>query len=134
MLAILQARMSSRRLPGKVMRPLAGAPMIGRQIERLQRAKRLDGVVLATSTDASDDPLVDYGQGLGVQVYRGDLDPEVKAKIRTFFVTYGKGTGPEAVHQREILAKLKYSEFRAAENSYLDPIRQMKTAAAAVAH
>ncbi len=67
-------------------------------------------------------------------VYRGDLDPEVKAKIRTFFVTYGKGTGPEAAHQREILAKLKYSEFRAAENSYLDPIRQMKTAAAAVAH
>ena len=48
--------------------------MIGRQIERLQRAKRLDGVVLATSTDASDDPLADYGQGLGVQVYRGDLD------------------------------------------------------------
>ena len=62
-------------------------------------------------------------------VYRADLDPALKEKIRTFFVTYGKAAGPEGDHQRAVLAKLKYSAFRAAENAYLEPIRQMKTAA-----
>lgn len=74
MLAILQARMSSTRLPGKVMRPLAGMPMIGRQIERLRRARRLDQIVVATSTRPDDDPLADYIASLGVGVFRGDLD------------------------------------------------------------
>jgi spore coat polysaccharide biosynthesis protein SpsF len=55
-LAILQARMSSTRLPGKVLADLAGAPMILRQIERLQRATRLNRIVVATSDQASDDP------------------------------------------------------------------------------
>jgi spore coat polysaccharide biosynthesis protein SpsF len=74
MLAILQARMSSTRLPGKVMRPLAGTPMIGRQIERLRRATRLDQIVVATSTRADDDSLADYVATLGVGLFRGDLD------------------------------------------------------------
>jgi spore coat polysaccharide biosynthesis protein SpsF len=74
MLAILQARMSSTRLPGKVMRPLAGMPMIGRQIERLRRATRLDQIVVATSTRADDDLLADYVATLGVGLFRGDLD------------------------------------------------------------
>ena len=47
-LAIIQARMSSSRLPGKVMKPVLGQPMIGRQIERLQRAKRLSRIIVAT--------------------------------------------------------------------------------------
>lgn len=65
--------MSSTRLPGKVMRPLVGEPMIGRQIERLRRAKRLSGIVVATSTDPSDDPLAGYLASNDVQVFRGDL-------------------------------------------------------------
>ena len=56
-LAILQARCSSSRLPGKVLMPLAGAPMILRQIERLRRTARIERLVLATSVDASDDAL-----------------------------------------------------------------------------
>jgi spore coat polysaccharide biosynthesis protein SpsF len=74
MLAVLQARMSSTRLPGKVMRPLLGVPMISHQIERLRRARRLDDIVVATSTDASDDPLADYLKSTGVAVFRGDLN------------------------------------------------------------
>ena len=74
MLAILQARMTSRRLPGKVMAPILGRPMIGLQIERMQRATALSGIVMATSTDARDDPLADYVSGLGVAVFRGPLD------------------------------------------------------------
>jgi spore coat polysaccharide biosynthesis protein SpsF len=71
--AILQARMSSTRLPGKVMKPLAGAPMIERQIERLRRCETLDRLVVATSDDPSDDPLATHLQGLGVEVFRGPL-------------------------------------------------------------
>jgi spore coat polysaccharide biosynthesis protein SpsF len=66
--------MSSTRLPGKVMAELAGAPMIVRQIERVDRAKRVDRIVLATSTDASDDPLAACVRALGVGVHRGSLD------------------------------------------------------------
>ena len=73
-LVILQARMSSTRLPGKVMAQVAGAPMIGRQIERVRRARRVDRLVLATSTDPSDDPLAQYVQSLGVDVHRGPLE------------------------------------------------------------
>ncbi|WP_411286437.1 cytidylyltransferase domain-containing protein [Phenylobacterium sp.] len=73
-LAILQARMSSSRLPGKVLLPLAGAPMIVRQIERVRRARRIGQLVVATSTDASDDPLADVAADAGVEVYRGPLD------------------------------------------------------------
>lgn len=71
--AILQARMSSSRLPGKVMRPLAGAPMIARQIERLRRAASLDRIVVATSQEPSDHPLAEYLASTGVDVYRGSL-------------------------------------------------------------
>ena len=73
-LAILQARMSSTRLPGKVMKDLSGGPMIGRQIERVRRARRLSGLVVATSTGADDDVLADWCAGAGIGVFRGDLD------------------------------------------------------------
>jgi len=66
--------MSSTRLPGKVLMPLAGAPMILRQIERVARARRIDRLVAATSVDASDDALADVLTGAGVAVYRGPLD------------------------------------------------------------
>jgi spore coat polysaccharide biosynthesis protein SpsF len=73
-LGVLQARMASTRLPGKVLAPIVGTPMIGLQIERLRRAALLDGLVVATSTDASDDALVDYLATLDVPVVRGPLD------------------------------------------------------------
>jgi spore coat polysaccharide biosynthesis protein SpsF len=73
-LAILQARMSSTRLPGKVLEPIEGMPLILRAIERISRARSLDGLVLATSTDPSDDPLAAVARDAGVEVRRGDLD------------------------------------------------------------
>ncbi len=72
-LAILQARMSSTRLPGKVLMPLAGRPMILRQIERLSRCRSLSRVIVATSTDPTDDPLHTHLASEGVEVYRGPL-------------------------------------------------------------
>jgi spore coat polysaccharide biosynthesis protein SpsF len=73
-LAVLQARMSSSRLPGKVMMPLLGEPMVMRQVERIRRCRRIDGIVLATSTDSADDPLAQLAGGLGIPVVRGPLD------------------------------------------------------------
>ena len=66
--------MSSTRLPGKVLRPLAGAPMILRQIERVSRSARIDALVTATSDQTSDDDLAVTLQGAGVSVFRGPLD------------------------------------------------------------
>jgi len=73
-LAILQARTSSSRLPGKVLAPLAGAPMILRQIERVRRARRIGRLVVATSDQASDDALAGGLAQAGVDVHRGPLD------------------------------------------------------------
>src|SRR5580704_10934624 len=72
-LAILQARTSSSRLPGKVLLPLAGAPMILRQIERVARAARIDRLVVATSENPSDDDLAAVVADAGVRVHRGPL-------------------------------------------------------------
>lgn len=73
-LAILQARMSSSRLPGKVLLPLLGEPMLARQIERLRRAQRIDKLIVATSAAPSDDPIAEQCVRLGVACFRGALD------------------------------------------------------------
>ncbi|HEY3798470.1 MAG TPA: glycosyltransferase family protein [Caulobacteraceae bacterium] len=72
-LAILQARTSSSRLPGKVLMRLAGAPMILRQIERVARARRIDRLVVATSENPSDDELARIVAAQAVPVHRGPL-------------------------------------------------------------
>jgi len=58
-------------------------------------------------------------------VIREDLDPALKEKIRSFFLTYGQGEGAEADRQRQVLAGLNYSQFRAADDNYLNPVREM---------
>lgn len=73
-LAVLQARMSSSRLPGKVLEPILGRPLILQAIDRIARASSLDGIVLATSVDPSDDPLAEIAERAGVTVRRGSLD------------------------------------------------------------
>jgi phosphonate transport system substrate-binding protein len=56
---------------------------------------------------------------------REDVDPALKEKIRSFFLTYGQGEGAEADRQRQVLAALEYSRFNAADDGYLNPIREM---------
>ncbi|HEX3366116.1 phosphate/phosphite/phosphonate ABC transporter substrate-binding protein [Phenylobacterium sp.] len=63
-------------------------------------------------------------------VARKDLDPAIKEKMRQFFLTYGTGTGPIADRQREVLKKMAYGGFRPADDSYLDPIREMQASEA----
>lgn len=69
---IVQARMGSTRLPGKVLKPLAGAPMIQRQLERLARCTNVDQIVVATTDSPKDAPIVEALSSLGaVGVFRG---------------------------------------------------------------
>ncbi len=73
-LAILQARTSSSRLPGKVMMPILGRPMLEYQLERLARCTSLERLVVATSIDPSDDALFDLCRDAGVDCFRGSLN------------------------------------------------------------
>ncbi len=71
--AIIQGRMSSSRLPGKVLADIAGQPMLTRVITRTSRAQTLDEVIFATTTDASDDPVAEYCDFSGIPYTRGSL-------------------------------------------------------------
>ena len=73
-LVVLQARMSSNRLPGKVLKPINGQPMIYRQIQRVLRSSLVEEVVVATSTSDSDDELVEFLESEKIKVFRGSLD------------------------------------------------------------
>lgn len=70
-LAIIQARMGSSRLPGKVLRDLGGEPVLARVINRVRRAQTITGVVVATTTDPADDPIAAFCQQQAVPVFRG---------------------------------------------------------------
>jgi spore coat polysaccharide biosynthesis protein SpsF len=69
--AVVQARMGSTRLPGKVLLEVAGAPMLQRMIERVSFARTLSEVVVATTSDASDDPVRDLCARRGFQCVSG---------------------------------------------------------------
>jgi spore coat polysaccharide biosynthesis protein SpsF len=73
-LAILQARMSSNRLPGKVLLPINGKPMIYWQIERILKSSEVSKLIVATSTDPLDDALCHYLNSINVEVLRGSLN------------------------------------------------------------
>jgi spore coat polysaccharide biosynthesis protein SpsF len=70
-IASIEARMGSSRLPGKVLADICGKPALSRLLFRLRQCKLLDGIILATSTSPQDDILVDWAQSEGVSVYRG---------------------------------------------------------------
>ncbi|RUR13998.1 cytidylyltransferase domain-containing protein [Legionella sp. km772] len=73
-IAITQARMSSSRCPGKVLKPILGYPMVWHQWTRMQQAQSLDLAIMATSTDISDDPLANYFIQNKQEVFRGSLN------------------------------------------------------------
>jgi len=69
--AIVQARMGSTRLPNKVMKPIGGVPMIELLLARLSGAKQIDQIVVATSVDKKNKPLVEHVESLGYLCVRG---------------------------------------------------------------
>jgi len=77
-LAIIQARYSSNRLPGKVLRELQGKPMLLQQIDRVKRANNIDKLVVATSVEESDNPIAELCETNNIEYFRGDLDDVLK--------------------------------------------------------
>ena len=69
--AVIQARTGSSRLPGKILLPLAGAPLLERMLERVQAARSLDEVVVATTRDPQDEPVRALCARLGVRCHSG---------------------------------------------------------------
>lgn len=68
---IVQARMTSTRLPGKILSPILGRPMLSFQMERLKRVRSLDRIVVATTTNATDDVVQRFCADEGVACFRG---------------------------------------------------------------
>jgi spore coat polysaccharide biosynthesis protein SpsF len=71
--AIIQARMGSSRLPGKVLLAIEGEAMLARVVERTSRAKTVDAVLVATTTDPADDVVAAYCEACGITLARGSL-------------------------------------------------------------
>src|SRR5581483_8361543 len=72
--AIIQARMGSTRLPGKVFRPVAGMPLLWHIVHRLKAARRIDDIAIATTTNPLDEAIVEFGRVEGITVIRGPED------------------------------------------------------------
>ena len=72
--AIVQARMGSSRLPGKILLDIDGSPMLERVVERVQRAKTVHEVVVATTVNPEDDAVMQFCEGRGYAFVRGDHD------------------------------------------------------------
>jgi spore coat polysaccharide biosynthesis protein SpsF len=92
---IVQARMTSTRLPGKVLMQVLGKPLLAYQIERLQRVKLADEVVIATTVNETDDPIVALCQQLSTLYFRGS-ESDVLARY------YGAATA----HQADIVVRV----------------------------
>jgi spore coat polysaccharide biosynthesis protein SpsF len=73
-IAVVQARMESTRLPGKVLMDIEGKTMLSRVIERVRQAKKVDDVVVATTDRSADTVVVEACHQLGVVVFRGDME------------------------------------------------------------
>lgn len=69
--ATIQARMGSSRLPGKVLLPILGQPMLALQLERIRQSRLIDEVIIATSTEVRDNPIEQLARSVGVQCFRG---------------------------------------------------------------
>lgn len=92
LVAVIQARMGSERLPGKVLLPIGGKPVIAHVIGRARRSGAFDDIVLATTERDIDDPLAEAGKALGAIVIRGD-----EYDVQSRFLSAIERTGADGV-------------------------------------
>lgn len=119
--AIIQARMSSSRLPGKVLRSMAGKPMLSHLIERLRHTQSVERIIIATSLDPSDDDIVKFCAQENLSVFRGSLNDVAGRileaaqhfKIHSFFRICGDSPllDPKVVDQCFTLAGSRHSDI-----------------------
>ena len=74
LIAVIQARLGSERLPGKVLKPLGDKPVLSHVVDRVRRSGTFDDIVVATTDRELDDPLAEAASALGVTVARGSED------------------------------------------------------------
>ena len=105
----IQARMGSTRLPGKVLKEVAGTPLLALMIERLKRVPDIDKIIVATTIKPADDPIIDLAESVGVDSFRGSED-DVLSRVLDAALHHGvdlivETTGdcplidPETIHQ-----------------------------------
>jgi spore coat polysaccharide biosynthesis protein SpsF len=78
---VLQARMGSSRLPGKALRPLAGKPLVWHMIDRMRRTEVCESIVLATTADPRNEPLIEFAKAEGLEVVREENEDDLAARI-----------------------------------------------------
>jgi spore coat polysaccharide biosynthesis protein SpsF len=78
---LVQARMGSTRLPGKVMLPICGEPLIGHIFDRLEKVPGLCGTVLATTVDSRNDAMAAYARDRNITVYRENNEEDLAARL-----------------------------------------------------
>jgi spore coat polysaccharide biosynthesis protein SpsF len=121
---ILQARMGSTRLPGKVLMQAAGLSLIRHMVNRVRRASHLDELWLATSEDPANDPLADEMASAGISVFRGSED-DVLSRFATVAEKTGADwivrlTGDCPLHDPEIIdAVIRYAVDHADHFDYV---------------
>jgi spore coat polysaccharide biosynthesis protein SpsF len=89
---IVQARTGSTRLPAKVLRPLAGRPLLWHVIDRVRRARSADTVVVATTTNEADRPLMDLAREAGVEAFAGSED-----NVLSRYIAAAESVGAETI-------------------------------------
>ncbi|HEY6218389.1 MAG TPA: NTP transferase domain-containing protein, partial [Pyrinomonadaceae bacterium] len=75
---LITARLKSTRLPLKLLQPVENRPIFSHMLDRLKLAKRVDQIIVCTSTNPQDDPLIELAEAEGVASFRGDEDDVVK--------------------------------------------------------
>lgn len=73
-IAVVQARVSSTRLPGKVLKPILGKPMLALQLERVKRISRIDDIIVATSNQPEDEAIKTLSESLRLKCFQGSLN------------------------------------------------------------
>ena len=97
-IAVIQARLGSTRLPGKVLMPLGGKPVIDWVVGRIKKCVDVDKVLLATTTAADDDALALWAEGNRVDCFRGDTDDVLSRYYRAgLYAGAGQDGPPSAI-------------------------------------
>ncbi len=118
---VVRVRMGSTRLPGKVLMEIDGRPLLGILLDRLARARTLDGVVVATTTKTEDDPIVAYCQRRGVALFRGS-ETDLLGRIHAALTQEGAEIGVEVFGDGPLIDPLivdaMVETFRRANGKY----------------
>ncbi|HKO45941.1 MAG TPA: glycosyltransferase family protein [Pyrinomonadaceae bacterium] len=126
----IEARFRSTRLPGKVLKPILGKPMLELMVERLQRARTIDGIVVATTDQPADEPIAELATRLNIGVFRGSED-DVLARVLGAARAYDadiivETTGDCPLHDPAIIDKV-VADFRIGGADFVSNVRDYTT-------